>query len=161
MEHDALGLNFSIFNVHFVSTQNNGDVLTHSDQISVPIGHVFVRDTRGDVEHDDGTLTLNVVPITQSTKFLLAGRVPDVETYRPSVRVEHQRMHFDTKRGDVFLFEFTSQVTFDKCGFASTTVTDKDALESGHFLFLGHFQSLSGNIKQYCEQWVTYNNYFY
>lgn len=57
MKHDALGLYFSVFNVHLVATEDNGNVLTDTDQVTMPVGYVLVGDSRGDVEHDDGTLS--------------------------------------------------------------------------------------------------------
>lgn len=57
MEDDGFRLHFTIFNVDFVSTQNNWNIVAHADQITVPVWYVFVRDTSGDVEHDDRTLT--------------------------------------------------------------------------------------------------------
>ena len=45
----------------------------------MPVGNVLVCDARGDVEHDDAALAVDVVSITETSKFLLASRVPDVE----------------------------------------------------------------------------------
>jgi hypothetical protein len=45
----------------------------------VPVRDVFVGDTRCDVEHDDATLAVDVVTVSQSTKFLLSCCVPDIE----------------------------------------------------------------------------------
>jgi hypothetical protein len=45
----------------------------------VPVGDVLVCDARGDVEHDDAALAVNVVSIAEAAKLLLACRVPDVE----------------------------------------------------------------------------------
>lgn len=65
--------------VDFVSTQNNGNVLANTLDITMPIRHVLVRDTRSDIEHDNTTLALDVVSITETTKLLLSGCIPDVE----------------------------------------------------------------------------------
>jgi len=46
---------------------------------TVPVGDVLVCDTRGDVEHDDTALSVDVVSIAETTKLLLTGGVPDVE----------------------------------------------------------------------------------
>ena len=48
-------------------------------QLTVPIWDVLVSDTRCDVEHDDATLSVDVVTISKATKFLLPSRVPDIE----------------------------------------------------------------------------------
>lgn len=45
----------------------------------MPVGDVLVRDTRGHVEHDDAALPLDVVAVTEATKFLLTGGIPNVE----------------------------------------------------------------------------------
>lgn len=47
--------------------------------LTVPVGNVLVRDTRRDIEHDDTTLPVNVVAVSQATKLLLTGSVPDVK----------------------------------------------------------------------------------
>lgn len=65
--------------VDFVSTQNNGNVLANTLDITMPIRHVLVRDTRSDIEHDNTTLALDVVSITETTKLLLSSCIPDVE----------------------------------------------------------------------------------
>ena len=41
----------------------------------MPVWYVLVGDSRGDIEHDDRTLALNVVAISQTAKFLLTGGV--------------------------------------------------------------------------------------
>ena len=56
MKDDALGFDFPVFDVHFVAAEDDGNVLTNTNQITVPIGDILVGDSRGDVEHDDSTL---------------------------------------------------------------------------------------------------------
>lgn len=46
---------------------------------TVPVGDVLVCDTGGNIEHNDTTLAVDVVTITQSTELLLTGGVPDIE----------------------------------------------------------------------------------
>ena len=48
----------SVLNIDFVAGQNDGNVLAYSDQISVPVGNVFVCNSRRHVEHDDSALAL-------------------------------------------------------------------------------------------------------
>ena len=45
----------------------------------MPVGDVFVGDARGDVEHDNATLALDVVTIPKTTELLLTSGIPDVE----------------------------------------------------------------------------------
>ena len=51
----------------------------------MPVGHVLVGDSGGDIEHDDTALALDVVAIAETTELLLAGGVPDVEADRAEV----------------------------------------------------------------------------
>ena len=96
VECNCLGLDFTIFDVNLVSTKNNRDVLTHPDKIPVPVRYILVRHSWGDVEHDNGTLTLNVVAITKATKLLLTSSVPHVKADRPSVCIEHKWMYLNS-----------------------------------------------------------------
>ena len=47
--------------------------------LTVPVGDVLVGDTRGDIEHDDTALAVDVVTITETTKLLLTCGVPNIE----------------------------------------------------------------------------------
>jgi hypothetical protein len=66
--------------VDLVSTKNDGNVLTDTLEVTMPIGDVLVGDTGGDVEHDDTALALDVVTVTETTELLLTSSVPHVET---------------------------------------------------------------------------------
>lgn len=79
VEGDGLGLDFPLLHVDLVATEDDRDVLTHPDQITMPIWYVLVCDPRCDVEHDDATVAVDVVPIAQTTKLLLSCRIPHVE----------------------------------------------------------------------------------
>lgn len=57
MEDDALGFDLSVLDIDLVATQYDGNVLTHTDQVTVPVGDVLVGHSGGHVEHDDGTLS--------------------------------------------------------------------------------------------------------
>ena len=83
--------------VDLVTAEDNGDVLANPLEVTVPVRDVLVGDSRGDVEHDDTALTLDVVSVTQTTELLLARRVPHVEADGTEVGVESQRVNLDTK----------------------------------------------------------------
>ena len=85
--------------VDLVTAEDDGDVFAHTLEIAMPVGHVLVGDAGGDVEHDDTALTLDVVAIAETTKFLLTGGIPYVEADRAEVGGEGERVHFDTKCG--------------------------------------------------------------
>lgn len=102
----------------------------------MPVGDVLIGDTGGDIEHDDTTLAVDIVTVTETTELLLAGGIPDVELNLTVVlsccisnsahrRVggwpgthggEAQRVNLDTEGGHVLLLELASQVTLDEGG---------------------------------------------
>lgn len=79
MEGDGLGLDLALLNIDLVTAENDGDVLADTDEITVPVGDVLVGDTRGNIEHDDTTLAVDVVTVTETTELLLTGGIPDIE----------------------------------------------------------------------------------
>ena len=99
VENDVLCLHLPVLNVHLVATQDNGDVVTHTHQVTVPVGDILVCHSGGHVKHDDGTLALDVVAISESSKLLLTCRVPHVEPDRSTVGVEDERVYFDPQSG--------------------------------------------------------------
>jgi len=97
-----LRLDLTVLDFYLVSREDNWDIFADASEIAMPVGDVFVGDTGGDVEHDDGTLALDVVSITQSSEFLLPGSVPDIEFDGSSVGVEDEGVDFDSEGGNVF-----------------------------------------------------------
>ena len=45
----------------------------------MPVGNVLVGDTGSDIEHNDTTLAVDVVTITETTELLLTSGIPDIE----------------------------------------------------------------------------------
>lgn len=99
MESNSAGLNFALLDVNFVTAENNGDVLADTLEVAMPVRHVLVGDARRHVKHDDATLALDVIPVAQTTKLLLASRVPYVENEGAEVGGEAQRVHLNTECG--------------------------------------------------------------
>ena len=93
MEDDGLCLHLSILDIHLVPTQHNGNVFTNPYQVSMPVGNILVSDPGRHVKHDNCTLSLNVVAVSEPAKLLLAGCVPDIEADGPSVCVEDKRVY--------------------------------------------------------------------
>lgn len=73
----------------------------------MPVGDELVRDAGHLVEHDNGALTLIVVPIHLG-QLRLTGCPPDIQPDGTSVSVEHQRMQLHTKHRDVFIPEISA-----------------------------------------------------
>ncbi len=65
----------------------------------MPIRDIFVGYSGRNIKHDDPTLSLDVVAISESTKLLLSGCIPHVETDGTSVGVENQWVYFHTQSG--------------------------------------------------------------
>jgi hypothetical protein len=117
----------------------------------VPVGHVLVCDTRGDVEHDDAALSVDVVSVAEAAKLLLAGCVPDVELDGAEVLLclsacrgarvagrgtyggEAERVHLDAERRNVLLLELSGQMALDKgrLGALLAGTTGKRARQGG------------------------------
>lgn len=57
VKNNALGFDFPVFDVHLVATEDDRNVLTDTDQVTMPVGHVLIGDPRGDIKHDDSTLS--------------------------------------------------------------------------------------------------------
>ena len=85
--------------INLVTAEYDWDVLANTFEIAVPVGDVLIRDTGCDVEHNDTTLTLNIISISKTAKFLLASSIPDVEADGAEVGRERERVHFHTKGG--------------------------------------------------------------
>ena len=45
----------------------------------MPIRNVLVGNARGNIEHDDTALAIDIITVSQTAEFLLAGSVPDIE----------------------------------------------------------------------------------
>merc|ERR1719262_24669 len=129
MELDVLGLHLPILDVYLVAHQNNRNVLAHAHDVAVPVRDVLVSDPRSNIEHDDGALALDVVPIAQATELLLSSRVPHVELQRPTVRGESERVHLHAQSRDVLLLELTCQVALHERRLANASIADQDELE--------------------------------
>ena len=52
---------FCYLNVDLVTTENNRNVFTDTNKITMPVGNVLVSNSGSDIKHDDGTLTLDAV----------------------------------------------------------------------------------------------------
>ena len=65
----------------------------------MPVGHVLVGNAGRHVEHDDTTLALDVVSITETTKFLLSGSIPHVEADVAKVGGELEGVDLNTEGG--------------------------------------------------------------
>ena len=73
VERDLLGLDFSVHDVNLVSAENDGNGFAHPHDVPMPGGDVFVGGTRGNVEHDDSSLSLDVVSVSESSELFLSG----------------------------------------------------------------------------------------
>ena len=67
MEGDLAGLDFSVFLIDFVSDEDDWDVIADSGEILIPFGNIFVCDSGGDIEHDDGGVGSDVVSFSESS----------------------------------------------------------------------------------------------
>jgi hypothetical protein len=129
VESNLFSLNLAIFHIDLVSNQNNWDVFTNTSQILVPFWDICVGDSGADIEHDNTSVTSDVITITKTAKFLLSRGVPDIEFNLTVVCEERHRVDLDSKSGNILLFELSGKMTFDEGCFSNTTVSYKDELE--------------------------------
>jgi len=125
VELDLLRFHLAVLHVNLVSNQDDRDVLANTDDVSVPIGNILVRDPGSHVKHDDGALPLNVVAIPKTTELLLTSRVPDIEGEWPTIGGKLQRVNLNAERWNVLLLEFACQVPLHQSSLTNTTITHK------------------------------------
>lgn len=138
VEGDLLGLHLAVLLVDLVAAEDDVDLLADAGEVAVPVGDVLVGVAGGDVKHDDGALTVDVVSVAEATELLLAGGIPDVEADLAKVGVEGQRAHLDSNGGDVLLLELSGDVSLDERGLSDSSVSNEHELEVSLFL-LGFF----------------------
>lgn len=134
MKGNLLGFDLSVLDFYLISRENNGDILTDARKVAMPVWDIFVGNTRRNVKHDNGTLTLNIIPVTQSPKFFLPSSIPDVELNGTPIGVEYEGVNLNAKGGNVLLLEFTRQMSLDKGGFSNPSIADKDELKFRNLL---------------------------
>lgn len=57
----------------------------------MPVRNVLIGDSRGNIEHDDTTVTIDVVTVSQPSKLLLASSIPYIELKLAEVGEETKR----------------------------------------------------------------------
>lgn len=136
VESDLLGLDLAIADIDFVADKDDGDGLANTSQILVPLGDVGVSDARADIEHDDTTVSTDIVSIAETTELFLTSSVPNIEFDLTMICEEGHGVDLDTESGDVALLKLTSQVALHEGSLADTTVADKDEFEFRELLLL-------------------------
>lgn len=145
MEGNLAGLDFSILLIDFVSNEDDGDVITDSGQVFVPLGDILVGDSGGDIEHKNGSMCTDIVTLSETSEFFLSCCIPESEFDRSVVGVEGNGADFDSLGGDVLLFELSGDMSFNKGGFSDSSVSDEDDLELGNNF--GRFHVINMNHK--------------
>lgn len=139
------GFDFSVFLVNLVAHEHDWDVVADSGEILVPLGDVLIGDTGGDVEHQDGGVSSDIVSFSKSTEFFLAGCIPERKLDGSVVGVEGDGANFNSLGGDVFFFELAGDVPFDEGGFADTAVSNEHYFELSNWfdcLHVNRFTSI-------------------
>jgi hypothetical protein len=111
MESHLLRLHLAILHVNLITTENDGDVLAHAAKIAMPGRYILICKARSHIEHNNSTLAMNVVTITESTELFLSCCVPTVETDLTAVGGEVERMNLDTNggcKGEVNKFRYVN-----------------------------------------------------
>ena len=93
---DLLWFDLPVLDIDLVPTEHDGYTLTHVLQITMPHWHIIVGRPSCHIKHDDGTLCLDIVAVSQTPKLLLTSRVPYVELDGSPAGVEHYGMNLNT-----------------------------------------------------------------
>ena len=139
MEHNILRLDLSVLHVDFITNEADWYVLADSDKIFVPFRNILISDARANIEHDNAAMAANVIPITKSSQFFLAGCVPNIEFDKAFRSMERHWSDLDTKSSNVLLFELASQVSLDKGCFTNTSITYEHQFKLGDCFLSLHF----------------------
>lgn len=59
--------------------------------LTMPVGNILVGNPGGDVKHNDTAFAVDVVTISQSSKFFLTGSIPNIEFEFTEVGEETER----------------------------------------------------------------------
>lgn len=124
VESDLSSLDFSVLTIDLVSNQNNGDVITDSGKILIPLRDIFIGNSGGDIEHDDGSMSSNIISFSESSEFFLSSSIPDIQFNSTSVSEESNIGNFDSLGSDIFLLELSSQMSLDESGLSDSTISD-------------------------------------
>ena len=76
-------------------------------------------------------MSTDVVAFPKSSQLFLASCIPERELDGTMIGVESDGANLNSLSGDVFLFEFSSDVSLDEGSLANTSVSDEDNLELG------------------------------
>ena len=107
VEVDHLGLHTALLHIALISDHDNGDVAADAGEIAVPVGEGIIRRTGGDIEHQNGAISVHttsqqadsigiLVSVTQSSELLLTGGIPAVEGNGTTVGTESQSVNLST-----------------------------------------------------------------
>jgi len=115
-----------INDIYLVSTQNNGNALTHANNVSVPRLDVIVGASIGHIKHDNGTLAFDVVPIAEPTEPLLPRGVPHIEDDGAVVGEELERVYSNPYCRIVLLLKLASTMSADERCFSRCTISNEE-----------------------------------
>jgi hypothetical protein len=103
----------------------------------MPIRNVLVSDARRHIKHDYTALSVDVVSISEASKLLLTGSIPDIELNLAKILLlvrqcspfsleqvrdmvtysgKAKRMDLNTESCDILLLELSGQMTLDEGG---------------------------------------------
>lgn len=64
-----------------------GQAVNRAMRLTVPVGNVLISDSGSHIEHDDTTLSVDIIAIAKTSKLLLASSVPDIKGDRAEVLI--------------------------------------------------------------------------
>lgn len=123
VELDLLGLHLAVLDIDLVPAEHDRDVLAYTDDITMPSRHVTVGDLAEHIKHDHGALSVDIVPVTKSSKLLLSRGVPDIEDHLSEVGKECERVHFYSHGGDVSPLVLSGEMSLHESGLSYQAIS--------------------------------------
>jgi hypothetical protein len=129
METNLIGFDLSILNIGLVSDKTNGNIRTDLSKVLVPFVDISISVSWSEIKHDKSTISLDVVTLSQLSKFLLASSVPNVKGDLSKVGVKDNGSDLGSLSRDIRFLKVTSVMSLGKGSLSDTSVSDQDKFE--------------------------------
>mmetsp|Transcript_75979 Transcript_75979/g.167676 ORF Transcript_75979/g.167676 Transcript_75979/m.167676 type:complete len:306 (-) Transcript_75979:36-953(-) len=124
-----LCLDHSLWEVHFVSHHNDGDLPRDFAQVRHPLRDVPVTFSIRDVKENNGTLGAYEVSVAETSQVFLPSAVPHREEQGALACGDLELLHFTALCGLVPLDKFASKMSLHEASLAHIAVAQKKQLE--------------------------------
>jgi len=126
VESNLIGLNFSIFNISFITYKTNWYIWTYFSKVLVPLIYISIGISWGKIKHNNSTIGFNIVTFSKFSEFLLTSSVPNIKGNFTMTGTEGYSSNLSTFSWNIWLLEVTSIMSLSKCSLTNTTISNKN-----------------------------------